>query len=47
MLSSFSMIRPNPPRNIIISSIPLKFSLVVKLYIKKKFSNFNKVNELT
>jgi len=47
MLPSCSVILPNPPHNIIICFIPLKFSLAIKIYTKKNFSNFNKVNELT
>jgi hypothetical protein len=47
MLPSCSVILSNPPNNIIISFIPLKFFLAVKIYKKKNFSNFNKVNELT
>jgi hypothetical protein len=47
MLPSCNVILQNPPHNIIICSIPLKFCLTVKNYKKKDFSNFNKVNELT
>jgi hypothetical protein len=47
MLPSCKVILPNSPRNIIICSIPLKFNLAVKIYKKKIFNNFNKVNELT
>ena len=43
MSPSCSVILTNPLYNIIICSIPLKFSLAVKIYKK----NFNKVNELT
>ena len=47
MLPSCKVILPNSPRNIIICSIPLKFNLAVKIYKKKNFNNFIKVNELT
>ena len=36
MLPSYNIILSNPPRYIIICSIPLKFSLAVKIYKKKK-----------
>jgi hypothetical protein len=46
ILPSCSVILPNPLRNIIICSIPLKFCLAVKIYKKKIFTNFIKVNKL-
>ena len=47
MLPSCSVILPNLDRNIIICSIPLRFSIAVKIYKNKIFNNFNKVNKLT
>jgi hypothetical protein len=46
MLPSYNVILSNTPHNIIICFIPLKFCLAVKIYKKKNFSNFNKVNKL-
>ena len=45
MLSSYNVILLNTSRNITICFIPLKFFLPVKIYKKKNFSNFNKVNK--
>jgi len=47
MLPDCNVILPNHPHNIIICSILLKYSIAVKFYKKKNFSNFNKVYKLT
>ena len=46
MLPSYNVILSNTPHNIIICFIPIKFCLAVKIYKKKNFSNFNKINKL-
>jgi hypothetical protein len=46
ILPNYIVVLSNPPRNIIISSLPFKFSFEVKIY-KRKLSNSNKLTKLT